>query len=69
MDDITETGEKFVKGLKQVPSQHTGWIVAGATVGLLIGVMAMSSMFAGKPSWTPKIPFIGSYFPVPPGGY
>lgn len=63
MDDIAQTGKKFVGGLKDVPSKTTFWMVAGAVAGLLVGVMAMHAWFANKPSWTPKfLPGV----PVPP---
>jgi len=50
--DLKRKGEEIVEGAKKVPSATTLWTVAGATFGLLIGVMAMSAWFQDKPSLT-----------------
>jgi len=69
METIQETGKDIVGGLKKVPSKNTLWMVAGATAGLIIGVMAMSAWFADKPSLTtyllPNVPQPGMMTPVP----
>lgn len=61
--DIKETGEKLKKGVKEVPSRETAWMVAGALAGLMFCVMAMSAWFADKPSLTTYV-YPGA--PIPP---